>query len=95
MVEEIIVNLRIILACFQVNYSRTFYTWDAVYINQSWPVNNAAITFRPQPSNIETRHEFSNCSEISAFYLFGRFYIFYEVMSFCVFCDHFCINYLS
>ena len=57
-VGEIIVNLQFILSCFQVNYSRTFYTYDAVYIDQNWAVNNAAIIFRPKPSKVETRPDF-------------------------------------
>ncbi|XP_068742959.1 plexin domain-containing protein 1-like isoform X5 [Montipora capricornis] len=31
---------------------RTFYTYDAVHINQSWVMNNAAVIFRPKASCI-------------------------------------------
>ncbi|XP_068742965.1 plexin domain-containing protein 1-like isoform X6 [Montipora capricornis] len=31
---------------------RTFYTYDAVHINQSWVINNAAVIFRPKASCI-------------------------------------------
>ena len=58
-IEEIIVNLCIILVCFKSIIPAHFTLMiDAVHINQSWAVNNAAIIFRPKPSKFETRHDF-------------------------------------
>jgi len=34
---------------------RTFYAYDAVHINQSWAVDNAAVVLRPKPSCITAR----------------------------------------
>ncbi|XP_015778697.1 PREDICTED: uncharacterized protein LOC107356608 [Acropora digitifera] len=40
---------------------RTFYTYNALQINQSWPGNNTAVIFRPKPSCITAR----SCEECS------------------------------
>ena len=46
--SKFFINLMICWPTGQI--FRTFYTYDAVHINQSWAVDNAMVILRPKPS---------------------------------------------